>query len=277
LFDSELSAARIADHADAGLDGFRRESAQARLERYASYAGIPAAEYSISSAANTLPMAHIDTTDQGVVELMQTVATTEGGVLHDAPNGALTYAARSARYNATAALTLDVSAGEVEIGYIPKVDRSALINKITVSLSEGTYSATAVNAASVTEYGEHGPGDLELATTDTDEAHAAAWWRVNTYGEPSARAPQLGVELAKMDGDQQAAVLAVAVSDKITVTNLPSQSDSASKSFFVEGWTETITDTLHRIDFNVTPDTGFNVWEVGHATYGQYDAYPIAY
>ena len=76
---------------------------------------------------------------------------------------------------------------------------------------------------------------------------------------------------------RQAAVLAVDVSDKVTVSNLPSQSDAATKSFFIEGYTETITDSTHRIDFNVSPKTGFEVWEVGHATYGQYDAFPISY
>jgi hypothetical protein len=276
LFDTAPSSTRIADHADAGLTGFPAEPAVDRLTRYAGYAGIPTAEQDFDTDAET-PMAHIDTTDQGAVELMQTVATTDGGALYDSTDGTSTYVARTARYTADAALTLDVDAGEVEVGYQPKVDRSALINKLTATLTDGTHSVTALNAASITEYGEHGPGDLELATTDTDEAHAAAWWRVNTYGEPSARAPQLSVELAKMSTAQHAAVLAVTVSDKVTVTNLPAQSDSASKSFFIEGWTETFTDTLHRIDFNVTPATGFDVWTVGDATYGVYDAYPIAY
>ena len=275
-FDSALSSTRIAAHADAELTGFSAEAASTRLARYAGYAGIPAAEYSFSALATT-PMAHIDTTGKGPVELMQTVETTDGGVLYDAPDGTLTYQARSVRYNATAVLTLDMAAGEVEVGYTPKLDRSALINKLTATLSDGTYSVTAENTTSSDEYGAHGPGDLELATTSADEAHAAAWWRVNTYGEPSARAPQLGVELAKMSRARQVLVLAVKVGDKITVTGLPSQSDASSKSFFVEGWTETITDSTHRIEFNVSPTTGFDVWEIEHATFGQYDAYPLAF
>ena len=275
-YDYLLTADRILAHATAGLTGFSAETAATRLARYAGYAGIPAAEYSFSSLATT-PMAHIDTTGKGPVELMQTVATTDGGVLYDGPDGVLTYQARSARYNSTAVLTLDAAAGEVEVGYSPKLDRSALINKMTATLSDGTYSEPAENAASVAEYGAHGPGDLELATTDADEAHAAAWWRVNTFGEPTARAPQLGVELAASSAARQAAILAVKVGDKITVTNLPAQSDASSKSFFVEGWTETITDSQYWITFNVSPATGFEVWEIEHATYGQYDAYPIAY
>jgi len=275
-YDYLIGAARIAAHADAGLDGFASEAAYLRLARYAAYAGIPAAEYSFDTTAVT-PMAHVDTTGKGPVELMQTVATTDGGVLYDSPGGVLTYASRTVRYNSATALTLDVSAGEVEASYSPKLDRSALINKVTATISDGTYSVTAENATSSGEYGVHSPGDLELATTDNDEAHAAAWWRVNTYGEPTARAPQLGVELARMSATRHAAILDVGVGDKIAVSNLPSQSDASSKSFFCEGYTETITDSQWRIEFNVSPTTGFEVFEIGHATYGQYDAYPIAY
>ncbi len=276
VYSTAPTAARFLAHSDAGRDGFYNETAQTRLERYAGYAGVPSAEYSISTAADTR-MAHIDTTGKGCVELMQTVATTDGGVLYDSTRGLLTYTDREVRYNAATALTLDVSAGEVEVGYTPKLDRSALINKLTATLSDGTYSVTAENTTSTADYGVHGPGDLELAATSQNDAHAAAWWKVTTYGEPAARAPQLGVELGHLSATRQAAILAVKVSDEITVTNLPAQSDAATKSFFVEGWTETITDSQHRIDFNVSPTTGFDVWEIGHATFGQYDAYPIAY
>lgn len=276
VYDTVLSADRIAVHADAGLDGFATEAAHERLARYARWAGIPSTEYSFSTAALT-PMAHIDTAEKSAVDLKQAVATTDGGVLYDSRGGVLTYVDRAVRYNAAAVLTLDAAAGEVEVGYAPKVDRSALINRVTATTSDGSYSVVAEDATSINEYGTHDPGGIDLATTDHDEAHAAAHWRVNTYREPAARAPQLAVELAKMSAARQAAVLAVKVSDKITVTGLPSQSDATSKSFFVEGYTERITDSQHFVDFNVSPGAGFEVFEIGHATYGQYDAYPIAY
>lgn len=276
VFSTAPTADRIADMADAGLTGFAGEAAHLRLARYAGYAGIPSAEYSFDAAAVT-PMAHIDTTGQTPMELMQKVATTDGGVLYDGADGTLTYRARTVRYNSATALTLDVAAGEVEATYQPKLDRSALINKVTATITDGTYSVTAQNTTSSDEYGTHSNADLELATTNQDEAHAAAWWRVNTYSEPSVRAPQLGVKLAKLNSARQAAILALEVGDKITVTNLPSQSDASTKSFFVEGYTETITDSEWLIEFNVSPTTGFEVWEIDHPVYGQYDAWPIAY
>jgi hypothetical protein len=275
-YDTALSAARVAAHADAGSDGFAGETAAARLARYAGYAGLVAADYSFDTAALT-PMAHVDTTGKSPVELMQSIAETDGGVLYDGPDGVLTYVARSARYNATSALTLNASAGQVQVGYAPRLDRSALTNKVTATTTDGTYSVTAENAASVAEYGVHSNADLELATTDTDEAHAAAWWRVNTYGEPAVRVPQVTVELAKRGASPQAEILGVRVGDKIDVNDLPSQSDENDKPFFVEGYAEIITDSQHFIEFNVSPTDGFDVWEIGHATYGQYDAYPIAY
>lgn len=278
LLDGAATAAQVAGYDQlVRLDrGYSGETAVARLTRYAGYAGIPAAEYSFDTAATT-PMDGISTAGQTPIELMHKVEATDGGVLYDAPDGTLTYQARTVRYNATTALTLAAGGSEVQTGYAPKLDRSSLINKVTAATTDGTYSVTAENTTSSDDYGVHSPGDLELATTDADEAHAAAWWRVNTYSEPAPRAPQLGVALAGLAAARQTAILALKVGQKVAVSNLPSQSDAASKSFFVEGYTEAITDSQHRIDFNVSSATGFDVWEVGHATYGQYDAYPIAY
>jgi hypothetical protein len=273
IHDRALTADEVLAIANAGLGV--GETAVDRLERYAAYADVPSAEYSFDADAVT-PMTVFDTTGSSAMELMQKVAETDGGVLFDAPDGTLTYQGRENRYNATAVLTLDAAGSEVGASYAPKLDRSALINRVTATADSGAYSVTAENTASIDEYGVHSPGDLELLTTDTNHAHAAAWWRVNTYGEPSIRAPQLGVEIAALSAARQATILGTGIGEKVTVTGLPSQSDSSSKSFFVEGYSESITDSLHRIDFNVSPAAGFDVWEIEHATFGQYDAYPIA-
>jgi hypothetical protein len=276
MFTTPPTATRLLELITAATTGFAGETAVARLGRYAGWANVASTEYSFSSAAVT-PMAHIDSTGQAPVELTQKVAETDGGVLYDSRSGVLTYLDRGARYTAATVLTLDASTSEVQVGYVPKLDRAALINKVTATLSDGTYSVTAEDTASSGEYGVADPGGLELATTDADEAHAAAWWRVNTYATPAARAPQLGVELANMTRARQAAVLAVGVSKKVAVANLPAQSDASTKSFFVEGYTETITDSLHKIEFNVSSAAGFDVWTVEDPVYGQYDAYPTAY
>lgn len=478
-FSTLPAAARIADHSTAGRTGFAGETAEDRLKRYAAWAGIPTAEQSISTAADT-PMAYIDTTGQTALALMQKVAETDGGVLYDARDGTLTYAARTARYNAATAVTLDASAGQVAASYAPKLDRSSLINEVVATIADGSDPQETVTAKNTTSYTDYGPHheDIELATTDEDEAHAAAWWRVNTYGEPRARAPQLGVEIAHLPavagstqrfyfshtvaspitpayqgtwdatgnalrrklltaaagsdagtvnnsetstspqdllcyqhnsdalaagtltgsirivmqgkeaqfgadatararvsliaadgttlladlgtttnateldlteesrtltltlaspvtvpagaylsveqgthhanttatstnstirvqassaftdhtftdgegftskrgwievtwgGTTQESILALNVGSKVTVSNLPSQSDATSKSFFVEGYAERIGPETHEFEFNISPTTGFDVWTVEDATYGQYDAYPIAY
>jgi hypothetical protein len=267
LFTTAPSATRILAHANSGDDGFAGETAEARLVRYAAFAGIPTAEQSISTAADT-PMAHIDTTGQTVLSLLQKVAETDGGVLYDARDDLLTYAARSARYNAAAAVTL--TAGQVEASYTPKLDRSSIINEVVATIADGSDPQETVTAIDQDSYDDYGPhrDDIELATTDADEAHAAAWWRVNTYGEPQARAPHLGVEIAHLSTALQASILGLNVGDKITITGLPSQSDASSKSFFVEGYAERIGETAQHFDFNVSPAEPFNVWILGDATYG---------
>lgn len=269
------TASRIADHAASGLTGLAGEAAATRLARYAAYQGIPPAEYSFSATATT-PMAHIDTNGQTPIDVMRKVEEADGGVLYDGRRGLLTYKDRTVRYNAAAVVTLDVNSGEVEVNYAPKLDRSALINKVTATLADGTYSVVAENTTSSGDYG-NASSDLSLATTSQDEAHAAAWWRVNTYSEPAFRAPELGVQIESMSAARQALLLAASISDKMAVNNLYSQSDATSKSFFIEGYAEIITDSRHRIEFNVSPTTGYDVWVVEDPVYGAPDEYPIAY
>jgi len=278
-----ITGARLQAHNTAGKTGFSGETAEDRLKRYAAFAGIPTAELSISAAADT-PIAHIDTTGQTALSLMRRVAETDGGVLYDARDGTLTYVARSARYNAATVITLDASAGQVAASYAPKLDRSALINEVVATIADGSDPQETVTARDQSSYDDYGPhrGDIELATTSADEAHAAAWWRVNTYAEPRARAPQLDVELARMSTALQGTMLGLDVSSKVTVSNLPSQSDASSKSFFIEGFSERIGPETHELTFNISPTTGFDVFTIEDnpkGTIGDHAAaiYPLAY
>jgi len=275
IFNSAVSASRIAAHADAGRTGFAGETPGARFARYASYAGIPAAE--VDADAGTSPMAHIDTTDKTVLELLRTVETTEGGVLFDGRDGTLEFRSRSSRYLAASAFTLSVTSQQVEAGMSPKLDRSAIQNDVTATLADGTVTARATNATSVSDYGTKGD-DLELATTDTTEPHSAAWWRVNTYAEPTSRVPALAVEILALDAATQALVLAAEPGTRFTVTGLPSQAASSTGDYFVEGASESVSPESYVVTFNVSDATPYvNTLVLDSATRGLLDTNRLAY
>lgn len=278
IYSALPGSTRIADHAAVGLNTYHGETAEARLDRYAAYAGVAAAEISSDAGADT-PMAHIDTTGKTPLELLRKVEETDGGLLFDGRDGTLTYLARTARYATNTVLDLNVAIGEVQPGYVPKLDTSAVINEVVATIADGSDPQETVPAKHQASYDEHGPykRDIELSTTNADEAFQAAWWRVNTFGEPSSRVAVLAVELTKMTAARQATVMSVQIGNKISVSNLPSQSDAASKRFLVEGYTEIIGNASHLIVFNVSPAAGFDVWTVEDSVFGAIDENPLAY
>lgn len=256
---AEVAAARIASHADAGLTGFEGETPAERLARYAAYATVGEVDFETGQVPD---LVHIDTTGKTALACMRDVETTESGVLFDAPDGTLTFHDRSHRYGAASVLTLDVDAGEVQPGYAPKLDNLGMLNDVTATGSTGI-TARVVDQDSIDDDGSYRES-LDLATSNPDEPLQAAAWSVGNYAEPAVRVASLTVELAKLSAARQTTVLAVGVGDLITVSNLMTQSDTSSKRFFVEGWTERIGET-HTIEFNVSPAEVFDVWILGQS------------
>jgi hypothetical protein len=279
VFGTALTAADIEAISEAMLTGFEDETPGDRVARYASYAGVPDAE--VSAETGTSPMAHVDTTGSTALDMLRVVEETDGGVLFDAADNELTFHGRAHRYTATEAFSLSVSAQQVEAGFSPRVDRTALLNDVTAETKDGTVLAHAVNKASRDEYGYH-TASLSLATTDEDEPNQAAWWRVNTYAEPRPRAPELAVDLLALPVELQNQILQAGVGSLIGATALPSQAADTTPQFFIEGWQETIgwgTDgPKFELTFNVSPAEPYlEVWTVEDPVLGQYDAYGLAY
>lgn len=260
----------VADWAAAVLDGFNGDTPAERLARYAGYANIATAEQSF--ATGSAPMAHIDTTGQTSISLMQQVSATDGGALFDARDGTLTYQGRDVRYLAAAVLSLSMADHEVEADYSPKLDRSALLNDVTAISANERISARAFDASSRDEYGLH-QESLELATNDEDEILGAAWWRVNTYAEPTPRVPTLSVEILPLSTVRQALMLTLDIGSRVTVTNLPVQAAASSADYFVEGYTETITPESYRFTLNVTDGSAWlTTWVLDSGTRSQLDS-----
>ena len=273
-FNSRVSAARILAHANAGLTGFTGETPAARITRYASYAGIAAAE--VSAETGMVPdLAHIDTTGKAAVDCMRIVEATEEGVLFDGRDGLLTFHARNHRYSAASAFTLNVPTGQVDVGLSPRLDRSAMRNDVSAATSDGTVSARAVNQPSIDDYGP-ARESLDLATANAEEPFQHASWLVNSYGSPIPRVPQLGVKLANLPSALAQAVLAAGVGTRFTVTGMPSQAESSSQDYYIEGYSERMGPGYHDLSFNVSQAEPFDVWTVEDPVLGQYDAYPIA-
>jgi hypothetical protein len=261
---SEISSTRIQQHYLAGTTGFSGERSDQRIQRLATYAGVPSADVVVETGLSTSIGAQ-DTTDQQPIQLMQDVTSTEGGVLFDAGDGRLTFHARSHRYNASSVLTLATSSREIMPSLTPRLDDQDLVNDVTATRTGGV-SARVVDLPSVAEYGTYRE-DISLLTTSDNEVFDAASWKVYTASTPQVKVPTAEVELALFSTAQTTTLLAREIGDRITLSGLPVQAPAASMDFFIEGWTETIADFTYRIVFNLSSASLSGVWQIDSSTY----------
>ena len=266
---SALADARITEHYHAGADGFTADSSDERIARYARLAGIPAAEIATETGLST-SIAHKDTTGQTAVSMMEAVAKTEDGIVFDGSDGALTFHARSHRYNATSAFTLDCAAQEVEANLLPVLDDQGLLNDVKAT-REGGAEAHSVNQASIDELGYY-RDTFDLMTTSDNEVQSRADWEVNRRGTPRVKLTSVSVDLVASSLAQQALLLAADIGTRFTVTNLPAQAPASTMDFFVEGINDDIGPESFTVTFNTSAAAYADVWILDSSTQSQLDS-----
>jgi hypothetical protein len=266
---SAIADARFTEHYTAGATGFTSDASGARIERYARLAGIPTAEVSTETGLST-SIGHKDTTGESPVSAMEAVAETEDGVVFDAGDGTLTFHARDHRYTATSAFTLDCEAGDVETGYLPRLDDQHLTNDMTASRPEGV-KIRSTNEDSIEEYGYY-RATKEILTTSDNEVQSRADWQVNRFGTPRVTVPDVAVELTACDPSLAATILAAEIGTRFTVDNLPAQAPAASADYFVEAISDDIGVNSWRRSFTTSPAEYANVWILDSATLSQLDS-----
>lgn len=251
IYGSALTADQIAAHAEAALTQFAGETAGERIERYATWANAPIDTIDVDAGEVTLTA--VDTTGAQILDLMRQAETSEGGVLFDAPDGALTFRSRSARYVTTPDLTLDFGSQQVGADFSPRTDRASLLNDVTVVTTDGTNSGHSIDTTSRDQYGPS-TAAIETQTQDESDPQIRADWTTHVYAEPIPRVSSLTVEvLLFTEYPSQNDVLDVTVGSLICCTNQPSQCATSTGYYFVEGYSESIDGTSYTITFNVSP------------------------
>jgi hypothetical protein len=256
------------------------DTTTARFERYARYAGIPSAEYSM--AASEVTVYAVDINGTAALEAMRRIELAEGGVLFDAKDNTLTMQLRNYRYGQAIApaFTLDAAMQQVEEGVNPKLDRSALTNEVTVTGPQGVSTVTVADQASIDEYGISRTSIETLAygLSEVDgETQPRADWLISLYSTPHYRVPSVGVDFLALPLATQQAILGAEISSVMSITGLPAQSPASTLTQFIEGYAEEIGSASYTFDFNVSSSTGYAVWTVEDPVYGAYDSNPLAY
>lgn len=251
----------------AGTTGFAGETTASRVSRLARWAGVP---WVTADPAADATLGTIDSAGQPVVDLLTAVAVSEGGLLFDSRSGELVLQSRDARANPVADVTLSATAQEIETSLSPKLGDAQLVTGVTVSWA-GTPAVSLVDTAAEATYGQY---RQSLDTTLDSEVQALdlASFRLRHFSTPSLRVASVGVDLFNA-GASIPALLALDLSDVISLTNLPVQAfPTATALLFVEGYTESVSGTSWTVALNTASADGYQAWILDNAIYSVLDS-----
>jgi hypothetical protein len=271
LYSTELSAARILAHYQAGV-GTSAERSDLRFSRIADFGGITTSGLPTGLAT----MGGQQTAGAPALDSLQLVGRSEGGPVYATRSGALTFQARSHRYNASVALSL--AADDVDPGFGVRRDRMELANEVSVNRQAGI-SQTVQDATSQNRHGRFDGGSFDVAVSTDDDALQAAQWRVATRKDPLTRLPSLSVDLYRQTNTTKVAQLLTAdVSTKVQITGLPAQAPSSTFTGFIEGYEESFSASRWGMTFFTSPVTlEDSLLTLDDATKGVLDTYRLGF
>ncbi|MFI0825729.1 hypothetical protein ACH4Q7_14875 [Streptomyces roseolus] len=255
------SVADIVDHYDAGMTGHAGELSSDRMARLAGYARIP----TVTSSGSFSAVASQGVLGQSPLSHMRDVERTENGRLVAARDSAgLLFQSRSVRYNPTSAVTLVYSDLETP-GVQVSDDDQKQVNLVEASRPGGA-TQRIQSTASIDRDGIYQQQLTVLKTTDSEVVDAATW-QVIRYADPQPELRQLPVEASTLSTTTYRALLTADISTVITVTGMPAEAPSPTVTAMVEGYTETITETQHFLDFHTSRADLGAVWVLNDSTY----------
>ncbi|MFB7219335.1 hypothetical protein [Streptomyces sp. NPDC056227] len=259
---------QMAIHYQAGTTAFAGERADVRMTRLAKYAGVN----SVTIFGTTHdPVAGQGEGGSGVVARMREVEATESGRLYaERDYYGLAYQSRDQRYNPDpASEVFTIAYADLNtLGVQLADDDQKLCNQVEASRPGGaTQKVTA--ASSVLAFGLYGQQLSILKTSDNSLVDAASWI-VSRYANPDPELREVPIEAYTMPN--YLSILDAEISSFFSVTGLPAQAPAASMRVTVEGYTETIKENSHTIQFRTSASARDSVWVLGDATYGRLDS-----
>ncbi|WP_137235163.1 LamG-like jellyroll fold domain-containing protein [Streptomyces sp. BPSDS2] len=247
--------------------GFAGESADWRVERLARYAGL--------SSVTVLGSTHDSMASQGpggssVVARLREVEATESGKLYaERDYYGLAYQSRDLRYNPSPAdEVFTISYADLETSSVELADDDQkLCNEVEASRPGGATQRVQA-AQSVLAFGVY-PESLTLLKTSDLSVLDAAMWRVMRYANPAPELREVPIEAATMPNYLD--ILDADISSYFTVYDLPPQAPADELRVTVEGYTETVKEQSHLIQFRTSESSRDSVWVLDDPVYSQLD------
>ncbi|MEU3836146.1 LamG-like jellyroll fold domain-containing protein [Streptomyces microflavus] len=246
------------------IAGFAGEPADWRVERLARYAGL--------SSVTIHGTTHDAMASQGpggssVVARLREVESTESGKLYaERDYYGLAYQSRDLRFNPDAAgeaFTIqyaDLETGSVELSD----DDQKMCNEVEASRPGGA-TQTVRASESILAFGVY-PEPMNLIKTTDLSVLDAAMWRVMRYANPLPELREVPIKAMSMP--QYLDILDADISSYFTVYDLPAQALATELRVTVEGYTETLKEQEHDIQFRTSESSRDSVWVLGDPVYG---------
>ncbi|MEV0472799.1 LamG-like jellyroll fold domain-containing protein [Streptomyces prunicolor] len=259
----------LATHYASGMTGNAGESADTRIARFCSYVDLVDV---IVQGSTFDPIASQGPGGTGAVARMREVESTESAKLFAARDQYLmTFQSRDLRYNPSpAGESFTIAYADLETKSVGLADDDQkLINSLEASRPGGaTQKVTA--PSSILAFGVYDPGALSILKTSDNSVLDAAYWRVSRYANPGPELREVPIEAYTMAN--YLAILAADISSYFSVTSMPAQAPFSSVRVTVEGYTETIKERSHLIQFHTSTTNGDSVWVLDDSTYSVLDS-----
>lgn len=260
-----LASSELSDHYEAGVDGYTGETADVRMARLASYAGVD----SVTIVGSTFdPVASQGEGGQTAREMMRTVEATEGGKLFaERDFFGFAFQSRDVRYNPDPSTeTFTVSYPDLERDSVHFDDDDQKLVNIVIASRPGGATQRFKNDHSLVAYGPY-EQQLDIIKTTDNKVADAANWILSRFADPESEVREVSIDAYSLARADYRAILDAGISSFFTVTNLPSQAPSSEITCVVEGYTETIKQASHVLGFHCSRADTDSVWVLDDTTY----------
>ncbi|MFJ2568183.1 hypothetical protein ACIO02_35560 [Streptomyces sp. NPDC087568] len=258
----------LASHYPAGANGYAGERADERIRRLARYAGVD----SVTTVGDTFDaIASQGPGGTQVVARMREVEATESAKLFaERDYYGLAFQSRDLRYNPDpASEAFAVAYADLEPGTSLSDDDQKMVNSLQVSRPGGaTQRVTA--PSSITAFGLYEPQPFDILKTNDNSVLDAAAWVVSRYANPGPELREVAIDAYTMPNYLD--ILDADISSGFTVYGLPSQAPAPSMRVTVEGYTETIRERSHLIQFHTSSSSNDSVWVLNDPVYSRLDS-----
>ncbi|MEU9946932.1 hypothetical protein [Streptomyces sp. NPDC047939] len=258
----------LADHYPAGATGYEGETADVRTTRLASYAGVNSV--TVHGSLHD-PVASQGPAGTAVMARLREVESTESARLFaERDYYGLAYQSRDLRYNPDPFdEVFTIPYADLETSGVQLADDDQkLCNQVEGSRPGGAVQVVA-DQDSIDEYGVYGQ-QLNLIKTTDSSVRDAASWLVARYADPAPELREVPVDAATMP--EFLDILDADISSYFTVYDLPEQSSAPEIRCTVEGYTETISENRHVIQFRTSASSRDSVWVLDDPVYSVLDS-----